>query len=593
MALAVAMGLMVPGAGSVEAEPVHALAMHGKPRYPAGFSHFDYVNPQAPKGGTITLSAIGTFDSLNPYVIRGRAATGLHDYVFESLLTRSRDEPFSLYGLLAETVDLADDGSSVTFTLNPKARFADGVQVTPEDVIFSWRSQRDEGRPNLRLYYSKVEKAEKVGDHGVRFVLADRTDRELPMILGLMPVLPRHRYDQGRASRASLERPLGSGPYQVADVSPGASITYQRNPDYWGRDLPVNRGRFNFDTIRVLYFRSEGSAFEAFKKGIVDVFLETDPARWVKAYDFPARKRGEAVQDVFRSGLPAPMQAFVFNTRRRPLDDIRVREALILLFEADWINRNLFFGQFRRNDSYFTGSELSSAGRPAAPEERLLLAPYPDAVRPDIMDGSYRLPAGASDGRDRENRRRALSLLAEAGFEVRDGALRDRAGRPLSLEFLAPTREMERLALAYARSLAAIGIRLSIRQVDSSQFQARLNDYDFDLIPYTWHNSLSPGNEQFFYWGSEAADRPGTRNYMGARQPAIDAMIRHMLAAENRDELIVATRALDRVLMSGMYVLPLFHPPGAWIGRWSRMGYPETTPLFGFQLDTWWTAEKP
>ncbi|WP_205042268.1 extracellular solute-binding protein [Rhodoligotrophos defluvii] len=565
--------------------------MHGEPLYPATFSHFNYVNPEAPKGGTLTLPVVGTFDSLNPFILRGQAPSGLRDYVFESLMARGREEPFTLYGLIAETIDLAPDGRSVTFALNPLARFADGTPVTPEDIIFSWEVQRDQGRPNLRIYYQKVELAEPLAPRSVRFVFRDAQDRELPLILGLMPVLPKHRYDKGRFDLTSLERPLGSGPYVVAEVRPGASITYRRNPDYWGRDLALNRGRHNFDEIRLVYFRDVNSAFEAFKKGLVDVLLETDPGRWMKGFDFPAAVRGDVKKEAFRTGLPAPLSAFVFNTRRAPFSDIRVREALLKLFDAAWINRNFYFDQFVRTDSYFAGSELSAAQRPASEDERALLAPFPGAVRPDVLEGTYRLPEGSLSGRDRESQRQALDLLRAAGFTIRGPQLVDKAtGKPFTFEILTTTLDMERLALAYARMLASVGITARIRQVDSSQFQARLSDYDFDVIPYTWANSLSPGNEQAFYWGSYGADHPGTRNYMGVESPAVDALIARMVAAASRHELMAATRALDRVLMSGLYVVPLFHPPAQWVARWKHIEHPALTPLYGYQIDAWWRA---
>ncbi|WP_342642261.1 extracellular solute-binding protein [Rhodoligotrophos ferricapiens] len=572
-----------------DAEPVHGIAMHGAPKYPADFQAFDYVNPEAPKGGSLTLPMVGTFDSLNPFIIRGQAPSGLRDYVFESLMARSRDEPFTLYGLIAKTIDLSEDGRAVTFTLDPRARFADGQRITPEDVAFSWEVQRDQGRPNLRIYYRKVERVEQPSPDRVRFILEDGDDRELPLVLALMPILPKHRYDNGRFEVTSLELPLGSGPYVVASIRPGAEITYARNPDYWGRDLAVNLGRFNFDQIRIVYFRDSNAAFESFKKGLVDILFENDPTRWMRGFNFPAANRGDVLKESFATGLPAPLTAFVFNTRRAPFSDIRVREALLKLFNGAWINRNFYFDQFVRTDSYFAGSELSAAGRPAGAAERALLAPFPSAVRSDILDGSYRLPDGSESGRDRESRKAALDLLEAAGFTIRNSQLVNGAtGLPFSFELLTTTQEMERLALAYSRNLASLGITARIRQVDSSQFQTRLQSYDFDVAHNVWQNSLSPGNEQEFYWGSYGVDHPGTRNYMGANERAIDALIARMVAATSRDELISATRALDRVLMSGIYVVPLFHAPGQWVARWTRIAHPKTTPLFGYQLDSWW-----
>ncbi|MGF7161479.1 peptide/nickel transport system substrate-binding protein [Rhodoligotrophos appendicifer] len=576
------------------AAPAHGIAMHGDLRYPADFRHFDYVNPDAPKGGRLNLSAIGTFDSLNPFIIRGLAPTGLRDYVFESLLTRSRDEAFSLYGLLAESVELAENGRSVTFSLNPSATFSDGTPVTIDDIEFSWAVQREKGRPNSRIYYRKVVAIERPAPGAITFVFEDATDRELPLILGLMPILPKHRYGEGRFDAATLEAPVGSGPYATEAVKPGAEITYRRREDYWGKDLPVNRGRYNFDAIRVLYFRDSNSAFESFKKGLVDVQADSDPTRWTTGYDFPAARRGEVVKEAFETQLPAPTAAFVFNTRRPPFSDIRVREALLELFDFSWINKNLYYDLFERTDSFYSGSELSSADRPASPEERVLLAEYPDAVLPAIMDGRYRLPGGSITGRDRDSQKRALELLSQAGYGIDRGSLRRiDSGEPLSFELLTVTRDQERLALAYSRSLAKIGVTATVRQVDSSQFQKRIETYDFDMMPYTWYNSLSPGNEQAFYWGSFGADHPGTRNYMGAKAPAIDPLIGAMIAARTRAELVTATRALDRVLRSGIYVVPLFYAPAQWVGRWTPIEHPDVTPLYGYQIDSWWAVPSP
>src|SRR4051794_1019656 len=480
--------------------------MHGEPALPPAFDHARYANPKAPKGGRLTQGVLGTFDSINPFIVRGLALSQIRGYVVESLLARHYDEPFTLYGLLARTVETDDDRSYVTFALDPAAKFSDGKPVTAEDVIFSWQLLRDKGRPNFRTYYAKVAKAEAVAPDTVRFELAGSNDRELPLILGLMPVLAKHAVDPATFEETSFAPILGSGPYRVGKVQPGRSILLVRDPNYWGRDKAVNRGFWNFDELRFDFYRDANSHFEAFRKGLYDVRAETDPARWQTEYDFPAAREGRVVKEAFPSGLPRGMSAFVFNTRRPLFADARVREALTILFDFEWINHNYFFDLYRRTESYFDGSELSAHARPADARERALLSPYPQAVRADVLDGTWSLPVSDGSGRDRETLRRALDLLAAAGYELSGTALRQHdSGRPLTFEFLATTRDQERLALALGRDLRRAGIALKVRMVDAVQYDRRLQTYDYDMIQYRWDESLSPGNEQSFYWGSAAA----------------------------------------------------------------------------------------
>jgi peptide/nickel transport system substrate-binding protein len=568
---------------------MHAIAMHGTPALPPGFSHFPYVDPAAPKGGRLIEGVVGTFDSLNPFIVRGLAIPEIRGYVVESLLTRGYDEPFTLYGLVARAVETDAARSYVTFTLDERARFSDGTAVTPEDVIFSWQLLRDHGRPSMRTYYTKVAAATAVGARAVRFDFAAGGDRELPLILGLMPLLARHATDPDRFEETSFTAPLGSGAYTVADVRPGESITLRRNPDYWGRDLPVNRGLWNFDEIRLDFYRDVNSHFEAFKKGLFDVRLETDPGRWERGYDFPAARNGLVVKEAFTTGVPKGMTAFVFNTRRPLFADPRVREAIGLLFDFDWINHNFFFDRYRRTASYFEGSELASTGRPADAREDALLAPFPGAVRDDVRAGTWSPPRSDGSGRDRETLRRALELMAAAGYALAGSELREReSGHPFAFEILVTTRDQERLALAFARDLRRAGIDARLRVVDAVQYDRRLQTFDFDMIQFTWAESLSPGNEQAVYWGSAAADEPGSRNHMGARSKAIDAMIAALLRAETRTDFVAAVRALDRVLISGRYVVPLFHLPEQWVARWTRIEHPATTSLSGYLPETWW-----
>jgi peptide/nickel transport system substrate-binding protein len=576
---------------SAAGEPRHAIAMHGEPALPPDFKAFAYVNPAAPKGGRLVQGVLGTFDSLNPLIVKGLALPQIRGLVFESLLVRGYDEPFTLYGLLARTVETDDERSYVTFTLDPNAAFADGRPATPDDVIFSWQLLRDHGRPNFRTYYVKVKAATAIGENAVRFDLSGSDDRELPLILGLMAILPKHAFDPERFEETTLVPPLGSGPYVVSEVDVGRSLTLRRNPTYWGRDLAVNRGFHNFDVLRFDFYRDANGHFEGFKKGIYDVRAENDPSRWETAYDFPALREGRVVKEEFSTGLPKGMIALVFNTRRTVFGDARVREAISMLFDFDWVNRSFFFGHYQRTASFFEDSELSARGRPADALERSLLAPFPGAVRPDVLEGRWSPPATDGSGRDREALRRALALFRDAGYELAGTVLRRRgSGEPLSFEILVSDRDQERLALAFVQMLGRAGIVPHIRMVDAVQYDQRKIEFDFDMIQNRWDESLSPGNEQAFYWGSAAADEPGTRNYMGIRSPAADAMIAALLAARERPEFVAAVRALDRILMSGIYVVPLYHLPKQWVARWTAIRHPDTTSLSGYLPETWWRA---
>jgi peptide/nickel transport system substrate-binding protein len=581
-------GAVLALTASAAAEPQHAIAMHGRPLYPADFSHFRYANPDAPKGGRLTLGLLGTFDSLNPLAVRGTAVQQIRNFVIESLLARGQDEPFTLYGLLAETVETDDARSYVAFNLNPRARFSDGKPVTAEDVVFSWQLLRDKGRPNHRYYYSKVARAEIIGERTVRFEFAEKGDRELPLILGLMPVLPKHAVSVETFEDSGLKPPLGSGPYRVSSVKPGESVMLTRNPDYWGRDLPVNRGLYNFDEIKIDFFRDSNTWFEAFKRGLYDLRFETDPGRWTKQYDFPAARSRHLIREGLVSSEPRPMMAYVFNTRRPIFSDPHVRAAVNELFDFEWANANLYYGAYRRNGSFFQSSELSALGRPADDQERKLLAPFPGAVRSDVLEGRYRPPVSDGTGRDRNRLKGALLLLAEAGWHLKHGKLVNKKGEPFRFEIMVSSRDEERLALAYSNMLRRAGISAAVRFVDGTQFEQRRRAYDFDMMPYTWTQSLSPGNEQAFYWGSASADTPGTRNYMGVKSKAVDAMIAALIAARDRGELVAAARALDRILISGDYVVPLFYPPEIWVARWPWIERPSVSPLTGLQIESWW-----
>jgi peptide/nickel transport system substrate-binding protein len=567
----------------------HAIAMQGEPAWPATFASPTYANAAAPKGGQLTQGVLGTFDSLNPFIVKGLPAANMRSYVVESLLARGYDEPFTLYGLLADSIETDAARTFVTFTIHPAARFSDGQKVTAEDVVFSFGLLRDKGRPLFGIYYSKVTKAEAIDARTVRFDLTGADDRELPLILGLMPVLARHAVDIAKFEDTTFDPLLGSGPYRVTAVRPGETVTFTRDPNYWGRDLPINRGLWNFATIKFDYYRDGNTHFEAFKKGLYDVRVENDPNRWQTAYDFPALRDGNVVKEELPYGLPKGMQGLVFNTRRAVFADVRVREAILELFDFEWINHNYFFDLYKRTASYFDASELSAHGEPMSARERELLAPFPGSVRDDIAQGKWAPPVTDGSGRDRATLRRAFDLFAQAGYALQGTHLVHRAtGKPFTFEILCTTREQERLALVFIRNLKRAGIEAQVRSIDATQFERRRINFDFDMMEYRWEQSLSPGNEQLFYWGSAAADQPGSRNYMGVRSKAVDAMIAAMLKATERADFVAATRALDRVLLSGFYVVPLYFPPKQWVARWTRIEHPLKTSLFGYLPETWW-----
>jgi peptide/nickel transport system substrate-binding protein len=581
--------LAQPGESAKAVIKGSGIAMHGTPAFPD--MTMPYVNPAAPKGGRLVFGVLGTFDSLNPMIVKGLALPQIRGYVVESLLARGNDEAFTLYALLAESIETDDARSYVTFRINPKAKFSDGTPVTAEDVLFSRELLRTKGRPNHRLFYSKIVKAEALDRLTVRFDLTGVGDRELPLILGLMPILPKHATDVATFEDTSMTAPMGSGAYRVTNVRPGASITLTRNPDYWGRDLPINRGLWNFDEVRFEYFRDANTAFEAFKRGLYDFRVETEPLRWATGYDFPALREGKLVKEELGNGQPQPSDFLVFNSRRPQFADVRVREALSLLFDFEWINKNYFFDLYRRSGSFFPGSELAAYGRPATDAELALLQPFESELRKDVMDGSFKLPVNDLSGRDRAALRRAIALFAEAGYAVSNNVMKHRAtGAPFAFEILVSTRDQERIALTFARDLKRAGITASIRVVDAVQFDQRRIAFYFDMIQNRWDQSLSPGNEQAFYFGSSAADAQGSRNYMGVKSAAVDAMIAALLETREQSGFVAAVRALDRALMSGFYVIPVFNVPSQWVARWTRIQRPERTSLTGILPETWWQA---
>jgi len=587
-----ALALAAPGAGHADAAPEdgwrHALALHGEPRYGPGFSHFDYADPDAPKGGEARLAQIGTFDSLNPFILKGVAAAGVQS-LFETLTYNSDDEAFSEYGLLAEHVRVAEDGSWVEFRLRPEARFHDGHPVDVGDVVWTFESLKREGHPFYQSYYRSVERAEQTGPRTVRFVFSVSDNRELPLIMGQMPVLPEHWWEGREFDATTLDPPLGSGPYRVGSVEPGRSVTLRRVEDYWGRDLPVNAGRDNFDTIRYDYYRDTTVALEAFKSGEYDLRLENVSKLWANGYEGPALEQGLIKKEKIPHEIPTGMQAFVYNTRRPVFSDPRVRAALAYAFDFEWTNKTLFNDAYTRTTSYFSNSELASRGLPG-PGEVALLEPFRDRLPPEVFEREYEPPSTDGSGNIRRNLREGLALLREAGWEVRDNRLVSaESGEPFEFELmLLAGSTFERIALPFQRNLERLGVTMRVRPVDSAQYQKRLDDFDFGMVVLTLPQSLSPGNEQRNYWTSAAATTPGSRNYAGVRDPVVDALVEKVISAPDRERLIERTRALDRVLLWGHYVIPQWHIRSFRVAYWDRFGRPEQSPKYAFGFDTWW-----
>ncbi|HEY9057232.1 MAG TPA: extracellular solute-binding protein [Aurantimonas sp.] len=596
--VAVAIAILTTLSGSVLAEPQHAIAMQGEPALPSDFERLPYVNPDAPQGGTMRYGVYGSFDNLNPVIVRGALTTArgiwfdkeFGNLVFEPLMQRSADEPFTMYGLLAETVETDAERSFVEFQLNPAAKFSDGEPVRPEDVLFTVEMLRAHGRPMYANWLRPAVKIEKAGANGVRFTFDETADRETPLLISGLPVLPAHAFDRATFEQTTLTPVIGSGPYLIDKVEPGQRITYKKNPDYWGRDLPIKQGIDNYDTIVIEYFRDSNAQFEAFKKGLTYVYPDGDPNHWRTAYDFPAVTNGDVVKETFTSGAPSNMLAFVFNTRRPVFQDRAVRKALSMLFDFEWANRNLYYDAYKRTGSFFQNSELSSAGKPASKAEKALLADYADQIDPDVMDGTYAPPVTDGSGGDRKVLQGAAKAFQEAGYRFEGRSLVGPDGKPLSFEILVQSPEQERIGLAYKRTLDRIGVQTTIRQVDDAQYQARKSAYDFDMIIATYSASLSPGAEQVYRWGSISRDLNGTFNFAGVADPALDRLINEIVSARSREAFVDAVRAYDRVLISGHYVVPLFHLPEQWLARWKFIKHPETTPLYGYQLPAFWKA---
>jgi microcin C transport system substrate-binding protein len=587
--------LAVPAAGEEGLEHRHALSLIGTPKYPADFKHFDYVNPDAPKGGLVRMADIGSFDSLNPVLYKGEAAAGL-GLVYETLMAESLEEPSTSYGLIAEWASYPPDYSGVTFKLRDQARWHDGTPITVEDVIYSLEVNKA-ANPRMALYYKNVGKAEATGPNEVTFTFDVKGNRELPMIMGQLIILPKHYWTGTDAKgnprdpmKTTLEPPLGSGPYRIKDVTPGRTITYERVPDYWGKDLPVTKGQWNYDEVRFDYYRDETIAFESFKAGNLDYHQETSAKTWATGYDFAAVRDGYVIRQEVDLKSTQPMQCFVLNLRRPQFADRRVRQAFNLAFDFEWANKNLFYGQYARVGSYFQNSELAAAQAPPAGRELEILNEVKDQVPPEVFTEVHANPVNDNPDAVRANLQKAMQLLKEAGYEVKGGVLTDtKTGKPLTVEFLVVSPLFERIVQPYLRALEQLGIKGSIRMVDSAQYTRRVNVFDFDIVVDNFAQSDSPGNEQRDFWGSDAAGREGSRNLIGIKDPAIDKLVDHVIFAKDREELVAATRALDRVLLWNDFVVPQWYAPKVRIAYWNRYGQPQTLPGLtpGF-LQVWW-----
>jgi microcin C transport system substrate-binding protein len=572
-------------------EWLHALSPFGDVKYPADFEHFDYVNPNAPKGGTLRQHDIGTFDSLNGFILKGSPAIGL-GAIYDTLLESSNDEPFSRYGLLAKEVMVASDKRSVRFRLRPEARWHDGQKITADDVVFSFNILMEKGHPLYQQTYRDVEKAEALSPSEVKFSFKTDENRELPLLVGELPIIPKHFWkDKDFSKSGTAIMPLGSGPYKILDFAPGHSIRYQRVKDYWAKDLPVNRGRNNFDIMSFDYYRDATVALEAFKAGAYDLRLENVARDWARAYNFPAMRNGRAKKETIPHAIPTGMQSFVFNTRKAQFQDVRVREALNLAFDFEWANKTLFFGLYTRNQSYFANSFYAAGGKPTGTELELM-EPLRSLIPGQAFETIFTNPITDGTGFNRRNLLRARTLLEQAGWKIKDGILVNAKGEPFHFQILLSAPNFERVAAPFLKNLKRLGINASMRTVDASQYQKRLQTYDYDMIMHVFNQSLFPGNEQLAYWHSSRADIPGGANMAGIKNPAVDVLTEKLVAAKDLETLIASARALDRTLLWNYYVIPNWHTRNFRIAYWNKFGRPERLPIYSIGLENWWMKGK-
>ena len=567
----------------------HGLAMHGDLKYPADFKHFDYVNPNAPKGGEVRRAAIGGFDSFNGFIIKGRGAAGL-GLTYDPLMVSSADEPFSMYGLVAESVEVPEDRSWIVFHLNPKARWHDGKPITVADVIWTFNTLVKDGAPFYRFYYGNVATVEKTGERSVKFSFKPGQNRELPLILGQMAILPKHYWADRDFTKTTLEPPLGSGPYRLKTFEANRSVTYERVKDYWAANHPVRRGEYNFDTMRFEYYRDGTVSQEAFKAGQYDFRRENSSKAWATAYNIPAVRDGMLIKKTFKHRRSTGMQAFVFNLRRPLFQDVRVRRALGYAFDFEWSNKTLFYGQYARTNSFFENSELASTDLPKG-NELAILQEYRDRIPAEVFTKVYANPVSDGSGNIRANLRAANKILRDAGWRIDKKTRKltnQKTGQVFKFEVLLVSPLFERVVLPFKKNLSRLGIEVSVRTVDSAQYEKRIREYDYDMIVGGWGQSQSPGNEQREFFGSAAADRPGSRNTTGLKDPAVDALIEKLIAAPNRKSLVTMTRAPDRVLLWKYIVIPHYHIPYDRLVYWDMFGRPKVTPDSGVQFMAWW-----
>ena len=565
----------------------HGVSLFGDLKYGPDFKNFDYVNPDAPKDGTMRRSAIGTFDTLNPFVIKGTPPSGVGE-VFDTLAVRSEDEPSSIYGLVAENIELAPDKLSVLYTIRKEARFHDGAPMTPDDVLWTFEMLRAKGQPHYRSYYGDVTKVGKEGERGIRFYFKSAENRELPQILGEMPVLSKVYWSGRDFEKTTLDPPLGSGPYKIESLDPGRSITYRRVADYWAADLPVNKGRYNVDVIRYDYYRDTTIALEAFKAGQYDVRSEISSKNWATGYDSPALRAGLIKKEEIPNELPSGMQGFGYNLRRSLFQDPRVREALAYAFDFEWSNKELFYGAYTRTRSYFDNSELAATGMPQG-EELKILEKFRGRIPEAVFTTEYEPPKYDGSGNIRDGLRAALKLLKEAGWAFKGEKLvNDETGQPFEFEILLVQPEFERIVLPFKKNLERMGINARVRTIDPAQYQKRMETFDYDMTVVGFGESLSPGNEQREFWGSQAADEQGSNNLLGIKNPVIDELIEELIRAPDRPSLVAHTRALDRVLQYGYYVIPNYHLSAFRVAYWDKFRRPAISPKYAVGLDTWW-----
>ncbi len=590
-------GLTVNATNLAYAEPMHAIAMHGEPKLAADFKNFPYVNPAAPKGGTLTYCVVGTFDNLNPFILnslrttaRGMIDTILGNLVFQSLMERSKDEAFTMYGLIAEKIETDEERTFAEFTINPNATWSDGIKITPEDVIFTYETYTAKGRPPYKDRMKRIEKIEKTAENKVKFTFNKTSNREFPLIIALTPILPKHALNAETFDQTTLAPMVGSGPYTVGEIVAGTRITFNRNPNYWGVSVPSQVGVNNFDKIVIEYFRNDAAQFEAFKSGLCDINTESDPKKWAEAYSFPAVESGAVVKSEFTDQLPTPMLGFVMNTRRDVFKSLEVRKALSKLYDFEWANKNLYLDTFKRIGSYWENSELASTGQLMSPGERALFNPLPASLTEDIISGTYKPTTSDGTGRDRTIYKGALDAFKLAGYELKSGKLQDATGKQLEFELLVASAEQEKMALALQRNVEKIGIIMNIRSVDDAQIQERKGKFDYDMMITSigFSGSLSPGIEQMSRWGSSSRDTEGSFNYAGVADPDVDRAIETLVNARNRAIFVDAVRMLDRLLIAGYYMIPMQYKPASWVAHKKELKVPEYNPVYGFQIPNWW-----